>query len=158
MRPGKRQVNDLSVMVLLPIKRLLEENPEFANHPDCQNSLPMSIEFYKKAGFESPWIGYYARAKHELVGAAAFKGKPLDGKVEIAYGTFPRFQHLGIGTQICKQLVLLSLKTNPFVRIFARTLREGNYSAKILRKNGFVWSGKVTDPEDGEVWEWEYKK
>ena len=157
-RPEKQQEHDLSAMELLPIKRLLEENPEFANHPDCQDSLYMSIEFYKKAGFESPWIGYYARSNNGLVGVAAFKGKPMDGKVEIAYGTFPRFQQLGIGTQLCKQLVLLSLKTNPSVRILARTLMEENYSAKILRKNGFVWSGTVTDPEDGEVWEWEYKK
>jgi len=43
------------------------------------------------------------------------------------------------------------------VRITARTLPEKNYSTRILEKNNFVLLGFVTDPEDGEVWEWEYK-
>jgi ribosomal-protein-alanine N-acetyltransferase len=116
----------------------------------------MSVAFYKKTGYDIPWIGYYACIDGSLVGTGAFKGKPLDGKVEIAYGIFPQQRQKGIGSALCKKLVKLSLQTDASVRITARTLPEENYSTSILRKNGFEWKGSVTDPEDGEVWEWEY--
>ena len=118
----------------------------------------MTIEYYKKTGFEIPWIGYYASIDNVLVGSAGFKGRPVNGRVEIAYGTFTRFQEKGIGTEICKQLVQLALKTDPSVRICARTFAAGNCSTKILLKNGFECQGTVIDDEDGEVWEWEYNK
>lgn len=145
-------------MELRPIKQFKEENDEFVEHPDCQESVYMTIEFYKKVGFEPPWIGYYAQAEGKLVGSAAFKGAPKSRAVEIAYGTFPQFRRQGIGAEICRQLVLLSLETDPSVRILARTLPEENHSAKILRKNNFNLLGTVWDEEDGNVWEWEYQK
>lgn len=143
---------------LLPIKERLNDNEEFLDHPDCQDSLEMSVLFYAKVGYRMPWIGYYVSRNGNLVGSGGFKGKPVDGKVEIAYGTFPSFQKIGIGTEICRQLVQLAQATDPSVRIMARTLMEENHSARILRKNGFEWQGIVTDPDDGEVWEWEYRQ
>jgi len=145
-------------MELLPIKHAIAENDEFVQHPDCQESIYMTIEFYKKVGFEPPWISYYAQSEGHLVGSAAFKGAPKGGAVEIAYGTFPQFRRRGIGAEICRQLVLLSLETDPSVRILARTLPEENYSAKILRKNGFELLGTIWDEDDGDVWEWEFRE
>jgi RimJ/RimL family protein N-acetyltransferase len=143
-------------MELVPIKKDLEENEEFSQNPLCHESLQMSVDFYKRVGFRPPWICYYVQQGDELVGSAAFKGQPINGTVEIAYGTFGRFQRQGIGTGICKTLVDLALKTDSSIRITARTLPESNFSAKILQKNNFVCLGTVNDPEDGEVWEWEY--
>ena len=143
-------------MELLSIKEQLDENKEFVNHPDCRESIHLTIEFYKKVGFQVPWIGYYARIDGQLVGSGGFKGKPVNGRVEIAYGTFPQFRQKRIGTEICKKLVQLSLKTDPSIRICARTFAQENYSSKILRNNGFKLRGTVIDDEDGEVWEWEY--
>jgi RimJ/RimL family protein N-acetyltransferase len=143
-------------MELLSIYKTLEENAAFSDHPLCQESLVMCIQFYKKVGFTPPWICYYVKQDDELVGSAAFKGKPDRGKVEIAYATFEKFQRLGIGTAVCKQLVELSLMTDPSVRITARTLPENNYSTRVLEKNNFRCLGIVQDPEDGPVWEWEY--
>lgn len=117
----------------------------------------MSIDFYKRVGFNPPWICYYATENNELVGCAAFKGKPVNGTVEIAYGTFEKCSNQGVGTRICNTLVNLSLKTDPTIRITARTLPENNYSTRILLKNKFQFLGNVIDPEDGDVWEWEYK-
>jgi len=37
-------------------------------------------------------------------------------------------------------------------------LPENNASAGILKRNGFIMGGKVWDEEDGDVWEWFYKK
>jgi RimJ/RimL family protein N-acetyltransferase len=144
-------------MRLLPIKRTLSENESFAKNPLCHETLGMCIEFYKRVGFMPPWICYYAEENGELVGSAAFKGRPINNTVEISYGTMEDHRQKGVGTKICKQLVALSLATDPTVRITARTLPEKNYSTKILEKNNFILLGFVTDPEDGEVWEWEYK-
>ena len=144
-------------MELVPIKELLEENGAFVENPLCQDSIYMAIDFYKKVGYNPPWISYYVKIENELVGAAAFKGKPVNGKIEIAYGTFGKYRNQGNGTSICRQLVNLSLKTDPSVTITARTLPEENFSTKLLRKNDFVFGGTVIDPEDGEVWEWIFK-
>lgn len=143
-------------MQLIPIKEHLEENPDFASHPDCQESIYMCIDFYKKVGYNPPWICYYVQLDGNLVAAAAFKGQPRDNKVEIAYGTFPQYQKQGIATKIARMLVDLSLQTDPAVRITAQTLKEENYSVRILRKNNFRLIGTAMDEDEGEVWEWEY--
>ncbi len=118
----------------------------------------MSVLYYARIGYSIPWIGYYASLDGSLVGTAGFKGRPVDGKVEIAYGTFPSFQKMGVGAAMCKQLVQLARATDPSIKIMARTLMEENYSTRILRKNGFVLQGVVVDADDGEVWEWEYRE
>jgi ribosomal-protein-alanine N-acetyltransferase len=144
-------------MNLLPIQERLEDNPEFISNPACQETLHQTIAYFQSIGYSFPWIGYYACVNNHLVGTGAFKGRPLIGKVEIAYSTFPEFQHQGLGTHICQQLVQLGLQTDPSIIITARTLKEENYSTKILIKNNFVLKGTVMDTDDGEVWEWEYK-
>jgi ribosomal-protein-alanine N-acetyltransferase len=141
-------------MKLIPIKEALGDNEDFTRDPACQETIYMTIDFYKRVGFAPPWICYYAEENGVLVGSAGFKGQPVNGTVEIAYGTFESFQNKGIGSTICKQLVDLSLKTDPSVKITARTLPEENFSTRILRKNDFVFLGTVNDPEDGDVWEW----
>ncbi|HLL95596.1 MAG TPA: GNAT family protein [Spirosoma sp.] len=144
-------------MELLPVGATIEENKQFADHPDCQTSLPMTIEFFNRIGYTPPWIGYFARIDDKLVGGAAFKGAPKEGKVEIAYGTFPAYQQQGIGSEMCRQLVLISLQADPAIKITARTLEQENYSTRILRKNGFNCVGTIWDEEDGTVLEWEYQ-
>ena len=142
---------------LLPVKEKLEENIEFATNPSCRETIHMTIDFYKKVGYQPPWICYYVQQGSELVGNAGIKGKPVNGTIEIAYGTMENHRQKGIGTAICKLLVDLSLQTDPAIRITARTLAEENFSTRILRKNNFVLLGTVVDPEDGEVWEWLYQ-
>jgi RimJ/RimL family protein N-acetyltransferase len=142
---------------LIPVLEHAEDNIEFINNPLCHESVYMSIDFYKKVGFTPPWICYYVKENEELIGCAGFKGKPINGQIEIAYGTFEKFRNQGVGKKICKTLVNLSLITDPTIRIMARTLAENNFSTRILLKNKFFFVGNVFDPEDGDVWEWEYK-
>jgi [ribosomal protein S5]-alanine N-acetyltransferase len=144
-------------MELIPVLEHLDENPEFVNNLRCRESLQMTVDFYKRIGFLPPWIGYYVKENEILVGCAAFKGRPVNGMIEIAYGTFEEFRNQGVGTNICKILVDLALKTDPAVRVTARTLAENNYSTKILKKNKFQFIGGLVDPDDGDIWEWEYK-
>jgi len=143
-------------MQLLPILPTIEENKAFAVNPLCDGSLGMTLNFYKRVGYNPPWISYYVEDGGELVGAAAFKGKPVNNTVEIAYGTFEAYQHKGIGGQICRKLVELALQTDPLVIVTAKTLPEVNFSNRLLQKNGFAFTGVVNDPEDGDVWEWRY--
>lgn len=144
-------------MELLPIAATIQENKQYADHPDCQESLPMTIDYFNRIGYAPPWIGYVAQIDTDLVGSAGFKGGPKEGKVEIAYGTFPAYQQQGVGSQICRQLIQLALQTDPSIRITARTFEPDNYSSRILKKNGFSCNGPVWDEEDGTVWEWEYQ-
>lgn len=144
-------------MKLLPIKERLEENVQFNRNPLCREILQQTIDFYKKVGFVRPWIGYFIEEKGVLVGAGAFKGQPVNGTIEIAYGTFEKYRKQGIGTKICRKLVGLSLRSDSSLRITARTLPEKNFSVRILEKNNFIFNRTVVDPEDGEVWEWLFK-
>jgi ribosomal-protein-alanine N-acetyltransferase len=142
---------------LIPVLEHPEDNIDFINNPLCQDTVYMSIDFYKRVGFTPPWICYYAKEKEELVGCAGFKGKPLNGQVEIAYGTFEKYRNQGIAGKICEALVKLAVFTDPAIRISARTLPENNFSTRVLEKNKFFFVGNVLDPEDGDVWQWEYK-
>lgn len=144
-------------MELIPIKESFEENEEFTGDPLYKEVIEMTISFHKKVGFVPPWIGYLVKQNGDLVGSAGFKGSPQNGTVEIAYGTFEKYRNQGFGTAICKHLVDLSLKTDPSIKITARTILADNFSAKILSKNNFTCAGTINDPEDGEVWEWVFK-
>lgn len=105
----------------------------------------------------SPWTGYGIFKDDELVGQCAFKSPPVDGRVEIAYYVFGPFEGQGIGTVVCRLLVEIARQTDQNVRITARTLMSESASTRILRRNGFHLVGTVVDPEDGDVWEWEYR-
>lgn len=141
---------------LLPIEADETKNATFWANPECVPILKVYPDYYKKIGFHKPWIGYFASIDdNELVGAGGYKGAPREGKIEIAYGTFKNYEGQGIGTAICRQLVLLALQTNANVRITARTLQDGLASMAILKKNGFTCLGIVSDEDDGDVYEWE---
>jgi len=144
-------------MQLLPIQQRIEDNGMFTSMPSQLLIVRMTVEFYKKVGFVPPWIGYYAEENGNIVGSAGFKGPPVDGTVEIAYGTMEEYRNQGWGTTICRQLVNLALERDPFIKITARTFLKENSSTRILQKNNFICHGTVTDPEDGEVWEWVFK-
>jgi RimJ/RimL family protein N-acetyltransferase len=146
-------------MLLLPIDIDDSKNIRFKENPECLSILNIYPDYYKKVGYNEPWIGYFVTVDgHEIIGSGGYKGQPKEGKVEIAYGTFKKYEGRGIGTEICRQLVLLSLQTDPDIRITARTLQDGYASMGILKKNGFECLGIVYDDEDGDVLEWEFKK
>jgi RimJ/RimL family protein N-acetyltransferase len=145
-------------MLLLPIDIDKSKNAKFREDHESIPILDVYPAFYKQVGFITPWIGYFATIDgQELIGVGGFKGSPKGGKVEIAYGTFEKYQGQGIGTEICRQLVLLSLQTDPAIKITARTLQSGYASMRILKKNGFECLGVVYDEDDGDVLEWEFK-
>jgi RimJ/RimL family protein N-acetyltransferase len=146
-------------MQLIPIDVDETKNERFRNIPGCAEILDIYPGFYQRVGFHKPWIGYFATFDGaSIVGCGGFKGEPKNGRIEIAYGTFPPHEGKGIGKEICRQLVQLTLQTDSSLLIAARTLSADNASAHILQHNGFTCTGIVYDDEDGDVWEWVYNK
>lgn len=141
-------------MELKAIELNIDKSEEIYAAVECQQLIDAMMDFYPKIGFHKPWIGYFAVRDYEVVGAGGFTGKPEVGKVEIAYGTFKRFEGQGIASFICKQLITIAKTSEWNVIITAKTAPEKNASTKILENNGFSFSGIVQDEEIGDAWLW----
>lgn len=139
---------------------LIDEDPgkEIYANADCQEIFKSYPAYYYKMGYNLPWIGYWVIRNNTVVGVGGFTGKPTNGKVEIAYGTFKAFEGQGIASFSCTQLILIAKKTIPSVCITAKTAPENNASTKILQRHGFQYSGIVQDEEIGDAWEWVYQE
>jgi RimJ/RimL family protein N-acetyltransferase len=109
---------------------------------------------YSLVGFNPPWVGYLAMDGLQLVGTCAFTKAPKDGRVEIAYFTFPEFEGRGIATAMAKKLIEIGKASDNRLLIMAYTMPVVNASNSILKKLGFVFAGEVDHSEDGIVWEW----
>jgi [ribosomal protein S5]-alanine N-acetyltransferase len=147
--------NNRSVIQLQPILQEQDDNnPLFSSH-ECKELIKIYAEYYEKIGFNPPWIGYFIVREDTVVGSCSFTGKPVDGKVEIAYWTFKDYEGQGIAFFACKELVRIAKETDPSVIVTAKTAPEDNASTHILENNGFVKKGVVQDHEIGDAWFWE---
>lgn len=144
------------MLKLVPIE--LDIDIERILDKDAQNMCSANLDYYKKVGFIKPWISYLLQTDSVFVGTCAFKGKPISNKVEIAYHTFPEFEGKGYAAFMCRELIAIAKQEENEIIITARTLPEENASTHILSKCRFQYSGTVTDPEDGTVFEWVYKQ
>ena len=143
-------------LILTPITVDRNAMDKYLNHPFCAEVFDVYVNFYPKIGFHPPWIGYFFLKNERVVGVGGYKGPPQNNTIEIGYGVVPGNEGQGIATEICRLLVQTAINTDPQVKITARTLTEENASTSILRKNGFLFTGEVSDPEDGLVWEWHW--
>ena len=144
-------------MQLFPIPKEKNDQLPFLEDPNCKDVYQKHLDYYKVVGFQAPWVGYFVLLNGRWVAAAGFKGAPKNKVVEIAYHTFESYEGQGVGTEVCRQLVGIARNTDPTVQVIALTLPHENASTSILKKNGFVFTGVVEDPEDGEIWRWEYQ-
>lgn len=144
----------MDLITIDPNDALLRET--IGGNESCRAAYAMQLLHYQKAGYEEPWVGYYARKDGMIVGCCAFTGKPNNGRVELAYFTFPENENKGIATEMCRALLAVAVKHDPAVLVTARTLPQSNASTRVLEKNGFRLTGPVSDPEHGEIWEWHY--
>ena len=159
----------MGVLEFLPatrrVLRLLAEKPaDFAEehgvhlHEVAQSVALGSLEYMRTFSLETPahWFGHFAieGETQQMVGVCSLKGPPVEGKVEMAYYTFPGFEGRGIGTAMAK-FVLERARTLQDVRwITAHTLPEHNASTRILEKIGMRFV--CEEMEDGAtVWLWQ---
>lgn len=120
----------------------------------AQAVFDITQQMYEQAGFVAPWGGYLATNDSKLVGTCGFKGPPKDGRVEIAYFTFPNFEGQGIATAMGQGLVHIAQASDPNVVITAQTLVAPDASHRILEKLGFTAGEIIQHPDDGSVVEW----
>lgn len=123
---------------------------------EAQDGLEATAGFYRAMGFEKPWISYLAVADGAAVGICSFKSRPIDGRVEIGYFTFPQHERRGAATAMGAELIAIAAASVPGVLVTAQTLCERNASHRVLEKLGFSAVGTVEHPEDGTVLEWHH--
>lgn len=146
------------MLKLLEIEKDMDLNKKFLFNPECRNTLKANVDYYNKIGFTKPWIAYYAEVKGKIVGTCAFKGKPKNNKVEIAYVAFENERNKGYGNEMCRSLIEIANNFDPLVIVTAKTLREDSHSTRILLKNSFKKTGESIDVDGEEVWDWTYTK
>ena len=145
-------------MELIEITRDGTPARPIAELPDVATDVMTgTAEMYKTSGYQSPWIGYLAIRNGKCVGTCAFKTPPIEGRVEIAYFTFPENEGFGIATTMARCLVEKAVFEAQGLLICAQTLPERNASTRVLEKLGFRNIAEIDHPEDGKVWEWEMK-
>lgn len=89
-----------------------------------------------------------------LVGTAGWKGKPVDGVVELGYAVAPTRRNRGIATAALTELLRRAHAARVRL-VVAHTRAEESASTAVLRHCGFTNTAELTDPEDGPVWRWE---
>jgi [ribosomal protein S5]-alanine N-acetyltransferase len=141
-------------MKLEPIHIDEDQAMEIYANPFCLEIFKSYPAYYYKTGYFPPWIGYFVIEQNQVLGVGGFVGKPKEGRVEIAYGTRKEYEGKGIASFSCKQLILIARAAVPEIIITAKTAPENNASTKILKRNGFEYSGIVQDDEIGDAWEW----
>ena len=113
-----------------------------------------SAEFYSRAAYEPPWIGYLAVLGETVVGGGGFVGPPELGRVEIAYFTLPEQEGRGHAGRTAAALVEVARAALPGIEVYAKTAPENGPSPAILRRLGFKLIGTAIDHEIGVAWAW----
>ena len=128
------------------------EDPTFANG-ELRDWLAAWEAYFPVIGIHPPWIGYWILQDEKVVGTVAFKGPPVNNRVEIAYGILEQHQGKGFAKAGCRYAVALARRTDPELVITATTAPFENPSTSVLKANGFVYTQVVQDHEIGDAWE-----
>jgi ribosomal-protein-alanine N-acetyltransferase len=117
---------------------------------------PQAIYFSLSRMEEHPdapgwWLWYLVRHAEpdgrEVIGIGGFKGPPSeDGTVEIGYSILPEFQRRGYATEAVRGFVTHAFTAREVRRVIAETLPELRSSIGVLRKAGFTFVGKGSEP------------
>ena len=108
-----------------------------------------------------PWVHGYSlvqRGSATVVGSCGFKGPPVGGVVEIAYGVSPEQRNRGYATEAAAALVAYAFERAEVSVVRAHTLPNSAASQRVLEKCGFEHVGEVIDADDGLVWRFEKRK
>lgn len=103
------------------------------------------------------WMFYFAILSKEnlLVGNGGFKGYPKNGIVEIGYEIADSYRNRGLASELVNILIEIAFSNKGASTIVAHTLEYEGASAKVLKKNGFIYKGQFNNPMDGVVYRYE---
>lgn len=93
--------------------------------------------------------------QNEVVGLCSYREPPnADGVVEIGYSIAEGRRGLGYATQAIKGILEYAMTDSSVRCVTAGTAPENIASQRALEKNGFVASGRYTDPKWGDSILW----
>jgi len=115
---------------------------------------------FEKSAVQDPWVHGFSLLLDDgtNVGIGGFKGPPVNGMVEIAYGVLPEHQGKGHATSAARAMVDYAFQFTEVSLVIAHTLPQGIASQRVLKKAGFRHTGEVVDPDDGLVWRFEFQR
>jgi ribosomal-protein-alanine N-acetyltransferase len=108
----------------------------------------------RASGAADPWVHAFRVVRRDTdfaVGSCGFKGPPVDGVVEIAYGIHADQEGKGYATEVAQALVEYASSCEGVRLVRAHTLPGGAASKRVLKKCGFRYVGDTVDTEDGTV-------
>jgi RimJ/RimL family protein N-acetyltransferase len=88
-----------------------------------------------------------------LVGWGGFKGRPVEGVVELGYSIAPDFRGRGIAGDAVRKMLREAFSSGEVSAVIAHTRPAAGPSTRVLEKSGFVRDGEVEDA-DGQLWRW----
>jgi RimJ/RimL family protein N-acetyltransferase len=100
--------------------------------------------------WSAPWLMV---SDGVVVGMLGFKGAPRAGQIEVGYGVAPSCQGRGVATAALRALLDLIRMERLVVR--ADTAAWNLASQGVLRRLGFVETGRSSSLEDGELINWQ---
>ena len=127
-------------------------------HPwtEFRDALPYVIERLNKHPNDASWWTYLPVDMHSntLLGSCGFKGKPIDGLVEIGYEVAQNYRGQGFATEMARLLVKKGFEDQSVQMIQAHTLPTENASTAVLKKNSFNFSHEISHQGHGLIWKW----
>lgn len=108
----------------------------------------------RAANENDPWAYAFRVVQRDTgmaVGMCSFKGPPVDGVVEMAYGIEPEHEGNGYATEVARALVDFATSRADVRIVRAHTLPNAAASKRVLTKCGFECAGETMDSEDGLV-------
>jgi [ribosomal protein S5]-alanine N-acetyltransferase len=123
-------------------------------------ALAYSLDKLDAADNQAGWWTWFPihRQDNTLIGSGGYKGKPVDGIVEIGYEIAPAYRNKGLATELANALLANAFTFEDVHTVVAHTLGEENASTGVLKKCGFKKRGEINDPDDGLIWKWELKR
>ncbi|KAA3620920.1 MAG: N-acetyltransferase [Bacteroidetes bacterium] len=118
--------------------------------------LKYALEEINKEPSQNGWWMWFPVLKecNLLIGSCGYKGKPVEGIVEIGYEVIPSQRRRGYATEIASALIHNAFNHKNVHTVQAHTLAEENASTKVLKKCGLNWTEELEDEEDGTIWKW----
>jgi ribosomal-protein-alanine N-acetyltransferase len=122
--------------------------------PELGGYLPVYAARLREDPFElgfGPWFAV-SRTDGAVVMNGGFLGKPVDGSIELGYGTEPEYRNRGFATEAALALAVWGLEQPGVERVVSRCDPANEPSVRVLEKAGFVRTGEA----DGMLL-WEFR-
>ncbi len=132
---------------------------QWTTFKDMEEALPFFYDIYLQKG--GKWASFFVvhTEDRELLGTCGFKGSPNEeGMVEIGYEIREDYRLQGLATEAAKGLMAYAFADSEVTKVWAHTLAFANPSSLMLKKLNFNFLGQFEDPEDGDIWRWEYTR